>query len=385
MGELNINILTAHGPYPVRIEIEGESVSSISYTDGNHVDASTLLVPSPVDLHVHLRDFDQSNKETVASGTAAALAGGMCAVADMPNTSPPVADREAYARRKELFERDAACDYLLNFCVFDEFSLSHAASVDPFFIKVYLDETTGSYILPMGLLERVFMLGKPIALHAHFEGVREAVRLSKKYGTRLHVCHVSTKEEVEFLSRNKDGNITCEATPHHLFLSGDYAVKPPLGTDEDRRALISELGKTIDIVASDHAPHSEKDKRKGAYGLAGVETLLPVMATAMLQGDISFEAFYRTVYANPKAMLRSMGYDFGFDVGRRADFAILETGRPRAINPSEFKSKAKHSPFEGYEVEAQVIATWVRGKPFYENGELTRYAKGAPLHKEQRM
>ncbi len=381
MEELNINILTAHGPYPVRVAIEGESVSSISYTDGNHVDEHRLLIPSPVDLHVHLRDFEQAGKETVSTGTAAALAGGMCAIADMPNTSPPVADRETFARRRELFERDAACDYLLNFCVFDEYSMSHAASVDPFFVKVYLDETTGSYVLPMNLLERVFMLGKPVALHAHFDGMREAVRLSKKYGTRLHICHVSTKDEVAFLAQHKDGNITCEATPHHLFLSGDYAVKPPLGTDEDRSALIGALGTTIDIVASDHAPHTEKDKKKGAYGLAGVETLLPVMATAVLQGDISFEAFYRVMYANPKALVRAMGYDFGFDVGRRADFAIIDTSESRIIDPSTFHSKAKHSPFEGYEVEARVAETWVRGRPFYAEGAITRHAKGIALNK----
>lgn len=376
MEELNINIATAHGPCPVRIAIAGGAVSSISYADGVHVDPHRLLVPSPVDLHVHLRDFEQAHKETVATGTRAALAGGMCAVADMPNTVPPVSDRETFYRRTELFSREAVCDYLVNFCVYDEYSLSQAASVDPFFLKVYLSDTTGSYTLPMELLERVFMLGKPIALHAHIGGMKEAVRLSHKFGTRLHVCHVSTKEEVAFLAEHKTGTITCEATPHHLFLSGDYDVKPPLGTDEDRAALLRALGTTIDIVASDHAPHTEKDKRNGAYGLVGVETLLPVMVTAMLRGELSFEAFYRTVYAGPKALLRAMGYEFGFDVGRRADFAIVETGLRDAVNPARFYSMAKHSPFEGYEVEARVVETWVRGRPFFKDGGITRHAKG---------
>ncbi|MHC1604876.1 MAG: dihydroorotase [Candidatus Methanofastidiosia archaeon] len=343
-------------------------------------DSSTLcLLPSLFDFHVHFRDFDQHHKETVASGSRAALAGGISAVCDMPNTVPPVADRIIFMERNKLFQRESFCDYLINFCVFDEFSLSQAASVDPFFIKVYLEETTGSLTLKEGLLEKVFMLGKPIALHANLSGITKAIKFSKKYGTRLHICHLSTKEELAFVKRHKDRNITCEATPHHLFLAGDYDVKPPLGNEEDRKALWKELGKTIDIVSSDHAPHTKEDKRKGAFGVSGIETTLPLMMTALKDGRISYKNFYSCMCLNQKRILRSIGKHFGFGVERRADFTLVDVDFSGKIDSGHFFSLAKHSPFDGMNVTARIVETWVRGMPFFKDGRVTSHAKGKEI------
>lgn len=379
MPQFNINIATSRGLFPVTVGFEGERIDSITYTDGAHASPTRLIIPSPVDLHVHLRDFEQRQKETVSSGTRAALAGGICAVADMPNTVPPVADRETYERRLELMSHDAACDFVLNFFVDDKYSLSQAASVDPFFIKVFLGETTGSYVLEKGLLENVFMLRKPVAIHADLGGMRKAIKYSKRYETPLHICHVSRREEVELIARHKDERITCEATPHHLFLSGDHAVKPPLGNANDRDALWAALGTTIDIVASDHAPHTLEEKEHGAFGISGVETLLPLMVTALVRGEISFKHFYAVMHENPKRILRSHGIEYGFGVGGRADFSIVDTSKSYAIDPALFHSKAKHSPFSGMEVEARVVETWVRGKRFFSNGVCTNEARGASL------
>ncbi|MHC1598509.1 MAG: dihydroorotase [Candidatus Methanofastidiosia archaeon] len=375
----NINIITSKGMLPVRLGIKGGRMASFSTVGAADVKPSLALVPSVIDMHVHFRDFDQRHKETVASGSKAALAGGISAVCDMPNTIPPVADKKTYLRRQDLFAKDSACDYLINFCVFDEYSMSQAASVDPFFIKVYLGETTGSYVLDEALLEKVFMLQKPIALHADHSGMKKAIKFSKKYSTPLHICHVSTKDEVILIGKHKDNNITCEVTPHHLFLSGSYDVKPALCTKNDRDALWAALGGVIDIVASDHAPHTSDEKEKGAYGVSGIEAMLPLMLTALNRGQISYEAFYRCMHANQKRILHARGRDFGMDGGSRADFTIVDLGKSHTIDAKSFYSKAKHSPFDGMSVDAKVVETWVRGTPFFKDGEVVPGARGKEI------
>lgn len=365
MGFLNKKIVTPGGIKDCAVGPDG-AISVHDHLAG--VDAASLVVPGYADLHVHFRDFEQKRKETVETGSLAALAGGACAVADMPNTSPPVADRGSYFLRKKLFEDTCACDYLINFCAYDEYSLSQAASVDPFFIKVYLGETTGSYVLDPSLLERVFMLGKPIAIHAGYAGMKEALKLSARYSTQLHICHVSTKEEVELIAGAKTPLVTCEVTPHHLFLEGDYPVKPPLAGERDRKALWNALGNVIDIVASDHAPHTLEDKAGGAYGVSGIETTVPLMVDAMLKKVISPETLYSCMHGAQASLLSGRGIRFGLFDGSRSDFAVVGTDSIHAIDPSEFRSKAKHSPFEGMEVAARVEETWVRGKKRYFNG-----------------
>jgi dihydroorotase-like cyclic amidohydrolase len=109
--------------------------------------------------------------------------------------------------------------------------------------------------------------------------------------------------------------------------------------------------------------------------------MLPLMVTALIRGDISFKQFYAVMHENPKRILRSRGFEFGFGVGGRADFAIVDTSETYAIDPTMFHSKAQHSPFSGMEVEAQVVETWVRGKNFFSNGSCTKEAKGALLSK----
>ncbi|MBN1786563.1 MAG: amidohydrolase family protein [Candidatus Methanofastidiosa archaeon] len=356
-------------------------MSALEPFDGR-VDGSRLLIPSFIDMHVHFRDFEQKGKETVGTGSMAALAGGASAVCDMPNTVPPVDDKETYERRRSLFSNDSLCDYLINFCVYDDASLEEARLVDPLFIKVFLEETTGSLILDERKLEELFKLRKPIALHTHLEGMREGIKLSKRYGTHLHICHVSTKEEVEVLARYKDENITCEVTPHHLFLSSDYDVKPPISSERDRRYLWGALGNIVDIVASDHAPHTSEDKERGAYGVSGVETTLPLMYTALNRKNITAEAFCKCMHLNQGALLSRLGRRFGFKAGGRGDFAVLDVGSKALLDPSSFFSKAKHSPFKGMELDARVSETWVRGRPFFVDGKFTEYAKGREIEKD---
>jgi len=380
MGSLNINILTASGIKASRISVEEGIVSSLDIYGPGPKD-KLLLVPSFIDMHVHFRDFEQKEKETVRTGSMAALAGGASAVCDMPNTVPPVSDKGTFERRRELFSENSLCDFLINYCVYDQRSLAEASSVDPLFIKVFLEETTGSYTLEDGMLEDVFKLGRPIALHSHIEGIKRGIKYSDKYGTPLHICHVSTREIVDLLSRHKGPNVTCEATPHHLFLSGDYEVKPPLCIERDRKALWAALGTTIDIVASDHAPHTLEDKIGGAYGISGVETSLPLMYTALNRRMISPERYYRCMHLNQVRILRRLGRRFGFGEGVRADFCILDISDTVKIDPSRFYSKAKHSPFEGMEIDASVSETWVRGKPFFVDGKFQEYCKGEEIKK----
>jgi len=380
MGSFNINILTPDGKQGKKVSMDGERVVGIAPC-GGHLPDDRVLMPSFIDMHVHFRDFEQSNKETVETGSKAALAGGASAVCDMPNTVPPVSSGEIYDRRLELFQNRSHCDFLINFCVFDEPSLLEARTVDPFFIKVFLEDTTGSYIIDPDLLEDVFKLGKPIALHTDIKGMKEGIKYSSKYGVPLHLCHVSKREEVELIAKNKTDIISCEATPHHLFLCGDYDVKPPLCSERDREYLWAALGPVIDIVSSDHAPHTLEDKKGGAYGVSGVETLLPLMYTALNRGKISYPNYCRCMYENQIRILSRLGKDFGFCICGRADFTILDVSETLGIDPASFYSKAKHSPFEGFEVDARVSETWVRGKPFFLDGKFIEDSRGKQIAK----
>ncbi|HOP09083.1 MAG TPA: amidohydrolase family protein [Candidatus Methanofastidiosa archaeon] len=364
--------------------IDGERVSELGPC-GKGAPPGHVLLPSFIDMHVHFRDFEQSAKETVKTGSMAALAGGASAVCDMPNTVPPVSSRDIYERRQALFERDSMCDFLINFCIYDKASLEAAKNVDAFFIKIFLGETTGSYVLDPDLLEDVFRLRRPIAIHADIDGMKSSIKYSKRFGTPLHICHVSKREEVELIAGNKDGNITCEATPHHLFLSGEYDVKPPLCNETDKRYLWASLGNVIDIVSSDHAPHTLEDKDAGAYGVSGIETLVPLMYTALSRGNISYENFCNCMYLNQSRILSRLGRDFGFGLGGRADFTILDTSETFSIDPGNFHSKAKHSPFEGFGVDARISETWVRGKPFFIDGKFLEGANGKQISKGYRF
>ncbi|MBU7000651.1 MAG: amidohydrolase family protein [Theionarchaea archaeon] len=358
-----MKVVTSRGIVECDVQVDHGKITQIKKDiSGEGVDfAGSLVFPSVIDLHVHARDFNEKHKETVKTCTEAAVAGGVTTVVDMPNTNPPVITSEVFKMRKSLFERESVCGFALNFGVVD--AVDEISKVTPLFVKVYLSDTTG-HLLFKGDAKELLSLKNPVAIHSDLETTKKWCRLNKGI---LYVCHVASKPEIEFL---KGQQVIREATPHHLFLTRNdnplSAVKPPLGSEEDRKALWSNL-RSIDVIGSDHAPHTLEEKLHGASGIAGIETMLPLLLHASNRGLLSLEDIAVRLCEVPCKLLNSLlGYRKGFFVGADADFTVIDLKREWVINASEFKSKAKHSPFDGWKIRGRVVKTLVRGKTVFE-------------------
>jgi dihydroorotase len=296
-----------------------------------------LRLPGLVDAHVHLREPGYTYKEDFFSGTVAALAGGVTVVLDMPNTNPPTATPERLSDKARLAAAKAVCDVGL----FVGATNTHADAYLPAAkhacaLKIYVSDTFGSLrIDTLDLLHRLFRtwaeqaardgyrrdgrttgLG-PITVHAEELMLPVCIALADLYGTPLHIAHVSRRSEIELIraAKERGHTVTCEATPHHLFLSSEDLprlgnrgdMRPRLATLDDVAALWENLA-YIDIFATDHAPHTLTEKGIGAAemppspppGVPGVETLLPLLLTAVHEGRLSLDDVVRRCVANPR-------------------------------------------------------------------------------------
>jgi dihydroorotase len=359
----NMRIVTSRGVLDCDIEVENGKIIQIKKEiSGNGIDfEQNYVLPAVADLHVHARDFNQAYKETVKTCTKAAVAGGITTIADMPNTDPPVIRKDVFERRKKLFEKDSLCDFALNFGVVD--TLQEILKVNPFFVKVYLTETTGR-LLFTGDAKDLMDLEIPVAIHSDLKTTKKWCSLKKGL---LYICHVASRKEIEFLQSQ---TVITEVTPHHLFLTNHsdpiFAVKPELGTEEDRKALWHYLNE-IDVIASDHAPHTVDEKLEGASGIAGIETMLPLLLNAHCKGMISLEDIVRKMSENPNKLLNSiLSFEKGFFIGADADFTVVDLKKEWKIDASKFHSKAAHSPFDGWKIRGAILKTILKGNLVFE-------------------
>jgi dihydroorotase-like cyclic amidohydrolase len=348
---------------------------------------ATLDLPGLIDIHVHLRDPGGTHKEDFSSGTAAALAGGVVAILDMPNNTPPVVDEETLHSKVELASRKARCDFAFYMGASTE-NASRSA-VDPHVagLKMYLDETYGPLriaSLPV-LLEhfKSWPRHRPIAAHAEGLSTAIAIGLAQLYDRRLHICHVSRKAEVELVRQAKErgGEITCEVTPHHLFLTeedvntlGNLALmKPELGTREDNEALWSNLD-VFDAVASDHAPHTMAEKKSEAPppGVPGLETTLPLLLNAVSEGRLPLPRLVELLHDGPA---RVMGLR-----SPKNSRVEVDLGARWSIQGTNLYTKCGWTPFEGLSVRGRVVSVYLRGAQVYADGEvLAAPGSGQPL------
>jgi carbamoyl-phosphate synthase/aspartate carbamoyltransferase/dihydroorotase len=227
-----------------------------------------------IDVHVHLREPGGEQKEEFSTGSAAALAGGITMVLDMPNTYPPVVDAQSLERKIGLARRVTLCDIGF-YAGAAEDNAQQAAGLAPDTagLKIYLDQTYG----PLRMRNLTALLahmstwpaGRPIAVHAEGLSAALAIGLARSFGRRLHLCHVSRADEIRLVRAAKESGaaLSCEVTPHHLFLTeadagrlGPYgAMMPPLGSEADVAALWENL-EVVDCIATDHAPHTREEK-----------------------------------------------------------------------------------------------------------------------------
>jgi carbamoyl-phosphate synthase/aspartate carbamoyltransferase/dihydroorotase len=358
-----------------------------------------LRLPGLIDAHVHLREPGYTHKEDFFSGTAAALAGGMTIVLDMPNTNPPTATPARLREKARLAAAKAVCDVgLFVGATNTEADAYLPAAQSACGLKIYVSDTFGSLrIDTLALMHRLFRtwaeqaavdgyrragavggLG-PIAVHAEELMLPVCLALADLYGTPLHIVHVSRRSEIELIraAKERGHTVTCEATPHHLFLSTDDLprlgnrgdMRPRLATPDDVAALWENLA-YIDIFATDHAPHTLAEKGYGVGtvpaapppGVPGVETMLPLLLTAVHAGRLSLDDAIMRLTANPRRI-------YGLPP-QEDTFVEVDVDARYVLADAEQHTAVRWTPFAGREVLGRVERVTLRGEVVYDGGVL---------------
>lgn len=339
---------------------------------------TTIRLPGAADIHVHLREPGETHKEDFASGTAAALAGGVVTVLAMPNTRPPLTDPAAFQEAVQRARAGARCEVGL-FVGGTPENPEVAAALAPQAagLKLYLDATYGPLRLKsLAAILRHFEAWpghRPIAVHAEGRTVAMVLGLAALFRQPVHFCHVSRREEILLIRRAKERGlpVTCEVTPHHLFLTeadlprlGPFGLmRPPLATRADQEALWANLP-VIDAVATDHAPHTieEKQSPHPPPGVPGLETMLPLMLTAVVEGRLSLEEVVRLTATGPRRV-------YGL-LEPPETWVEIEWGGPWTISREGLFTRCGWTPFEGMTVRARVRRTLLEGRVAFEDGEV---------------
>jgi carbamoyl-phosphate synthase/aspartate carbamoyltransferase/dihydroorotase len=335
-----------------------------------------------IDPHVHLREPGQTHKEDWDSGTCAALAGGLTMVLAMPNTKPPIFDANTLDLALDSAKRKARCDYA-QFLGAGPDNAEAVAALAPKAagLKMYLDSTFGELRLDdmslwMPHFEK-FPKDYPIVVHSESRSMAAAILFAAIYDRPVHVAHISLREEVLLIKAAKQRGIqvTCEVCPHHLFLSagdipaiahdhpGRGEVRPRLATKADVQALWDNLDQ-IDCFATDHAPHTiaEKDGDNPPPGFPGLETILPLLLTAVHNGRLSIDQVIEKLHTNPKRI---------FHLSEQPETWIeVDENDGYEIHAADLHSRCGWTPFEGWQVNGRVTRVVLRGREAYRDGQV---------------
>ncbi len=340
---------------------------------------STLKLPGLIDVHTHLRVPGGEHKEDFASGTAAALAGGFTQVLAMPNTAPPLTTPAVFREARHQALATSRCDVGL-FAGASRGDLRHlpALAEKAVALKIYLNDTFGPLrvddLPTLQTCFRAWPRTKLIAMHAERQSVAVGLGLAAAYDRPVHFCHVSRREEIELIAdaRHSGLPVTCEVTPHHLFLSqadlprlgprGD--MRPILGTPDDVAALWNHLETTVDCLATDHAPHTLDEKRSTnpPPGVPGLQTALPLMLTAVAEARLSLPRLIELMAGNPR---RIFGLPEQPDTWVEVDPEATDT-----IGDNDQLSKCGWTPFAGRPVTGRVLRVVLRGRVVFEEGRV---------------
>lgn len=381
-----------------------------------------LILPGVIDVHVHLRDQELSYKEDFFTGTAAAANGGVTLVVDMPNNKPATMSRRSLEERMRIAEEKSVVNVAfysafpdraeemsrivreggaLAFKFFmsqqvgginpeDEEKLTEAfneAAEIGVLVAVHAED---SKLIRQGMNRRGMgeALDDYMRVHSaevETQAARQAIRMSRKTGARIHFCHVSSAECVHTISNAKRSGVpaTCEVTPYHLLISaqslkrlGAIALSnPPPRSQRDIDQLWSSLRDgVVDVLASDHAPHTIGEKSEESIwrvktGVPGLETMLPLMLTAVNKGRLDISTLVKVMSTNPS---RIFGIEDRGELreGSAADLVVVDLKKEYTIDSSTFHSKAKYSPFDGWRVKGKPVKTFVSGRLVMDDGEI---------------
>ena len=364
-----------------------------------------VVLPGFCDLHVHFREPGFSYKEKISSGSLAAARGGYTIVCTMPNLDPVPDSVEHLRMQRDIIDRDAVIEVLPYGAITvgergEALSDMEGMAAD---IVAFSDDGRGvqSETMMREAMQRAKALHKVIVAHcednsllrggyihdgeyakAHghrgicseseWKPIERDIRLSRETGCAYHVCHISTKESVELIRQaKKDGaDITCETAPHYLLLDendliedGRFKMNPPLRSREDREALIEGIKDgTIDMIATDHAPHSAEEKSRGleksAFGIVGIETAFPLLYTGLVQkGVITMDRLMELLAVNPRKR-------FNIPL-KNNDYTIWNLDETFTVNPDDFLSMGRATPFEGWKLSGVCYLTVHDGRAVY--------------------
>ena len=404
-----------------------QHIGQISEKANDIFDADGLTVlPGCIDTQTHFREPGSTDTEDLNSGSRAAVAGGITAVFEMPNTNPPTSSKNEFKRKLDLAKDRMYCNYAFYFgaTANNSHELADLKNLEGCCgIKLFAGSSTGNLLVANEKdIETVFQnSSKVVAVHSEDEEIlninkrlikkgdvhthpiwrseecaisstRRIVKIAERYNKKAHVLHVTTKQEVDFLSQHK-GNITFEITPQHLTLYapdcyeklGTYAqMNPPIRDKSHYDRLWYAIKNNFnDTIGSDHAPHlkinKEKEYPNSPSGMPGVQTLLPAMLNHVNHGKLSLKQLINFVCENPIKIfgIKNKGY---IKKGYDADFTIVDMNKEIKIQNKNIESKCGWSPFDGFIFKGSPVATIINGKIKMLNGKILGKPEGLPLN-----
>jgi dihydroorotase len=392
---------------------------------GERVDCRGLhILPGVIDTQVHFREPGLVHKENLETGSRGAVLGGVTAIFEMPNTDPATTSGDALADKLHRAKDRMHCDFAFwiggtHDNTADIPELEHLPGAAG--IKVFMGSSTGRLLVAddEGVLAILKKTRRRAAFHSEDEArlnerkalrvpgdpsshplwrdevaalrsTQRLIRLAREARAQVHVLHISTREEMEFLAGAKDV-ASCEATPHHLTLSSeDYRrlgtklqMNPPVRGPEHRDAIWRGLGQgVVDVLGSDHAPHTLEEKARpypeSPSGMTGVQTLVPVMLDHVSAGRLTLQRFVDLTSAGPQRLFGIIGKG-RIAAGYDGDFTIVDLKRTEAIRDSWIASRAGWTPYDGKRVTGWPVGAFVRGRRVMWDGELTAPSTGAAV------
>ncbi len=338
-----------------------------------------ITFPGLIDPHVHIREPGATYKEDWNSGTMAGLAGGFTTLLAMPNTEPPITSIESFNLANEAARTKARIDYaqFLGAGLDNAEKLAHLAS-QAAGLKMYLNHTYGELLLNnISIWQEHFINWPgdvPISVHAEGRNLAAILLMSVLYDKAVHICHIARREEILLIRAAKERGIkvTCEVTPHHLFMTesdipsdfpGRGEVRPRLAKTKDREALWENLA-VIDCFATDHAPHTliEKDSAEPPPGFPGLETALYLFLSAVKENRISLEEVLLRMYTNPRKI---------YKLPKQEDTWIEIDPEPTwEVRAEDLFSRCGWTPFEGWKVRGRLRRVTLRGSIAYQDGKV---------------
>ena len=403
-----------------------QDIGQISEKANDIFDADGLTVlPGCIDTQTHFREPGSTDTEDLNSGSRAAIAGGITAVFEMPNTNPPTSNIKEFKRKLDLAKNRMYCNYGFYFGATAD-NVNQLAKLKDLEgccgIKLFAGSSTGNLLVADEKdIDKVFQhSSKVVAVHSEDEEIlnknkklikngevhshpvwrseeaaisstRRIVRIAERYKKKAHILHISTKQEIDFLSQHK-GNITFEITPQHLTIYapdcydklGTYAqMNPPLRDKSHYDRLWFAVKNNLnDTIGSDHAPHLKVNKEKeypnSPSGMPGVQTLLPVMLNHVNDGKLSLKQLINLVCENPIEIFGIKNKGF-IKKGYDADFTIVDMNKDIKIKNINIESKCGWSPFDGFTFKGSPVATIINGKIKMLNGKILGKPEGLPL------